>query len=327
MQNLYKTKFPRRSDFELSFDILNMTETMFSQLQQFADHYDPNNDFEIVDLPKLSKKCKPSSFEQISTVDCPQTLLSICALENNAHNNRKSEFHKAGGIWDTCIALFKVLWNCVGEDKIYNHWYMHFSKEYQKLIPDKQSKIFAQCCKETYVQEDRRIQKVKNWYRDSDLDYNHFSTWVNEVDKEVHISCRGTKLSSEDLWHDVEVLLGYSNETYKRLSEYIKLVTTGYRGWLYSISGHSLGASTILELFSRDIHPEFGDVYLYNCPLSPIAPMWTNLVLVDKRFNMYLNLGDPISNSWGSFLTTDNNVFCNETKANPIKSHSIDQWV
>ena len=56
MQNLYKTKFPRRSDFEICFDILNLTESMFSQLQQFAEHFDPNNDFDIADMLPLTKK-------------------------------------------------------------------------------------------------------------------------------------------------------------------------------------------------------------------------------------------------------------------------------
>jgi hypothetical protein len=325
MDNLYKSKFPTRSLFQTCFDILQLTDTMFTQLQDTANHYNPNTDFELDFLPTLQKKCKPSSFEQISTVDSPHTLLGICVLESGAHKNRKSEFHKAGGVFETCSVLFKALWDSVGKTPELNAWYLHFSQD--NAVTDTQgvlSKTFAKLCMQTYLE--KRKTKVDDWARDPDCDTEHCTTWVNEGEREVHITCRGTKLTPDDLWQDFDILMGYQTDISQRLNEYVKKVTNEYKGWLFSISGHSMGAYAVLEMISNNIHREFNEIYLFNCPLSPIAPSKTQIVNADQRIKLYLNLGDPISNCWAIYLDYGRPVCWNPPLHSPYACHKLIQW-
>jgi len=272
-----------------------MSEQMFAQVQDAANHYNPNTDFELNYLPVITEKCKPSSFEQISTIDSPQTLLGICVLENGAHKNRKSEFHKAGGVFDSIRALFKALWDSVGKSPELNAWFTHFNDEHVFTREQKQlSETFARLCKQSYREADR-LTKVRGWVRYPDFDNQYFSFWVNESDREAHIACIGPKLNADDLWNEFDVLLGNHTSIAESLEEYIKAVCDEYRGWLFSISGHSMGAHALLEMISKNIHPEFNDIYLFNCP-----PYGTRIVNPDKRFHMYLKLGEPIGNGWAT---------------------------
>ena len=330
MENLYKKGFPKRSEQEIYFDILRMSQIQFEQFQKTAHHLNPYNDYFFTENIKTPKtKLLPSSLDSISTLDCQSTLTPLIAMESAAHQNNKTDFHRAGGLYDCVCALFRALWSIIGLDDKFNHWFSFFD-----YIPSKQKikpheKIIASLIDETYSEPDRRAGEVGPWRRDPDFDANHFAVWIDEDSRKVQVTVSGPKLTTNDIWSDCELLLSREVVNATTLEAYLDDVTSLYKGWLLEISGHGLGCTTIAELFYNKIKPEFGAIYFFNPPLSPLHnSSQATFVVGDKRFHLFLNPGDPISNLYASLIPDSR---CDVTWASPgdspLKNHSIGQWL
>ena len=332
MHNLYKKAFPKRSEREIYFDVLRMSETMFEQFQKCAHHMNPYNDYFYTDNIKApSTKLLPSSLDSISTLDNQSTLVPLVAMEREAHSNHKNDFHRGGGLYETVCAVFRSLWNVVGTEDQFNHWFNYFNYTAPTHKITSSEKTFARFIDETYSDPDRREEHIGAWTRDDlpAFDTEHYSVWVNEDTRTVHVAICGTKLTSNDIWSDCELLLGRESGAASNLEQYLNDVTDMYKGWLFECSAHSLGCASLSEVFYHKIHPEFLRVYLFNPPLSPLYNVTqAQFVVNDTRFHLFLNTGDPICNLYASVIPDDReNVTWANPGSNPLKNHSIDQWV
>ena len=330
MQNLYKKKFPKRSERDIYFDILRMSETQFEQFQKTAHHLNPYNDYFYTDSIKApTTKLLPSSLDSISTLDNQSTLVPLIAMEREAHTNYKNDFHRGGGLYDTVCSLFTTLWKVIGIEEQFNHWFKYFDYTPPSHNIKATEKIYARFIDETYSEPDMRDDTIGQWIRDSDFDTEHCSTWVNEELHKIHVSVCGSLLTSNDIWSDCELLLGRESGTASILDKYLNDVTGLYKGWLFECSAHSLGSATVIELFYNKIKPEFLRAYLFNPPLSPhYNTTQAKFVVDDDRFYLFLNAGDPISNLYASVIPdTRLNVIWGKPGSSPLKNHTIAQWI
>ena len=330
MQNLYKKSFPQRSERETHFDILRMSDYQFEQFQKTAHHFNPYNDYFYTDLQAPKSKLLPSSLESIATLDNRSTLVPLMAMEKGAHTNSKSDFHRGGGLYDTVVALFKVLWSLVGVEERFNHWFEFFKYQPQSTKITKFEKECARLVAETYMTPaDHRFETVGRWIRIPEFDTEHFSAWVDEENRTVHIAVSGTRLTTNDMWADYALLVGRETGTLDELEQYFTRVTDMYKGYLFECSAHSLGCAKVIELLYHKIKPEISAVFLFNAPLSPLYDKdQVKFVVADNRFRFYLNTADPISNFYTTVIPADReHVTWGVPKTDPLKNHSIEQWV
>jgi len=319
MKNLYKRKIPKRSLHESVIDVLRMNQDQFEQFQKVAGQYQVGNQ-----LPK--NKLLPRSIDSVRTCNSPSELAALIHLEQNAHDDPSKDFHVGGGILETTRSIFSSLWNTIGLGPEFADWFNFFDyKAEENQIDDDR---YAEIIQQSYKDEDERADEVGDWNKDDSLENDDFSVWVDTDDNEVHVALRGTK-TGQDIASDLKILATNVSGNEAEVHAFLKEVQDKYPGYELDVSGHSLGANTLMNVFEDYKDLDYDRVNLFSPGTSPI---W-NLnnakeAVADDKMYFYLNSGDIISNTFVSLIPSDRkNVHWSKPTHNPLSNHGIAQWV
>jgi hypothetical protein len=328
MRNLYKRKLPKRSFHETTIDVLRMSEDMFAQFKGVASHYQGKTVFHE-DFPRRpDRKILPSTFETIGQLESPSELAAMLHLEKRAHEDHDKEYHSGGGLMDATTSIFSGLWNNIGVGNVFNDWFGHFDYESpENRIDDTR---YAKIIKESYKEKDERDDTLGDWSRDKVIGTDEFSVWVDEDDREVHVSLRGTKMNSKDIVADLKILATNQSGNDVEVLDFLRQVEDKYPDYKLDVSAHSLGGNTLMNVFNDHEDLKFQRVNLFNPGTSPLADLsGARKTIENDKFHFYLNSGDMISNTFATVLPSGReNVYWAKPKAfSPIGNHSIGQWI
>lgn len=87
-----------------------------------------------------------------------------------------------------------------------------------------------------------------------------FALWKRDQNKEIIFALRGTPLSinwhSKEIWHDKEIAEGKftQSDRAKRALRTLRAIQRQFPGYTISMTGHSLGGTTVLLLLAQDAH-------------------------------------------------------------------------
>lgn len=326
MKNLYKRRIPKRSVHENVIDVLRMSPKQFEQFQKVASQYQ-GVDVLHESILRPQNKLLPSAIEAVRTVQSPSELAAMIHLEQNAHNDPSKDFHAGGGILETTRSIFSSLWNTIGLGPEFSDWFNFFDyKSPENQIDDKR---FAEIIQESYKTEDERIDEIGDWDRDETLSDDTFTVWVDQDDNEVHVALRGTKANTSDIVSDIKILATNVSGNEKEVHEFLKEVQEKYQGYELDVSGHSLGANTLMNVFEDFKDLDYDRVNLFSPGTSPIWNLdKAKEAVTDDKMYFYLNSGDILSNTFVSLIPSDRkNVHWSKPTHNPLTNHGISQWV
>jgi hypothetical protein len=327
--NLYKKRFPRKSLADTAVDVLRLTPQEFHNVKQTTRHWLGEIDFHD-HLPRHpKKKLLPSSLRAVRDVDSQQTLAGLMHLEHSAHEDRSSDFHMGGGIGETVTSVLSSLWNLVG-------WGPEFNSLFQSLGWTKPAttltdldRQYALLVDETYKSIDKRADTVGSWIRLPRYDSGKISAYLDRETKIVHVGVKGTS-SAADVISDLHILGSNTSGHEAEIREELRHIVNSYgRNFEYDISGHSLGATEVMNILLEDDFAlnKFERVNLYNPGLTPTHALDNaKEFLKQDRVHIFLNSGDILSNTMVSLVGENTNV----SWANPSHSitgnHGLLQW-
>ena len=320
MYNLYKQDLPNRTYQEHSLDVLRLSEEQYKEFQDVARKW--------YDVPPKHTKLLPRSLETIRDSD-KHTLCALMGIEEAHHNDKKSNFHRGGGLVETGRSIFGALWRLTPIGMA-THWVSdHFDISHKPTKMSEQDYMYADIVDESY--DTARDKTLKGQHYVSSLSDEKIAVYVDRENETVNLGIRGTKMNMKDLMSDLNIVAGnksgHEQEIAERLTEIIGNFDTDYR---FSVSAHSLGGLEAMNIFMGDLNPQLervDRVNLFNPGLSPTHNLDTAKAAVnDERFNFYLNSGDIISNGFGSLVNEDTNVHWGKANINPLSNHSLEQW-
>jgi hypothetical protein len=176
-------------------------------------------------------------------------------------------------------------------------------------IPDTESTFYANIAASSYEPEDKREEFLKDnnidLEQDNKLSDNEQAVYVDEKDKKVYVSFRGTTPSTADVVSDTRIVLGTlkRGRRYKKSEELMDDVKDKYKDYDITSSGHSLGAR-----LSHDISIEKGvKSHSFNIGSSPVdlpKGFWKYLKCkitpslcekVKRNNKVHHSVGDPVS--------------------------------
>ena len=319
MKNLYKRKIPKRTVHESVIDVLRMSPEQFAQFKQVASQYNVGKR-----LPR--NKLLPRAIHSVSTCDSTSELAALIHIEESAHEDPNKNFHSGGGILETTRSVFSTLWNTIGLGPEFSDWFNFFdySAPENKIDDDR----YAEIIQESYKDENDRLSEIGDWNKDDSLENDNFSVWVDEDDNEVHVALRGTSDAS-DIVSDLKILATNVSGNETEVHDFLKDVQEKFPGYELDVSGHSLGANTLMNVFEDYKDLKYDRVNLFSPGTSPL---W-NLdnakeAVADSKMYFYLNSGDMISNTFVSLIPSGRkNVHWSKPTHNPLANHGIAQWV
>ena len=327
-RNLYKRGFPQKNVHETTLDVLRMDEMMQKQFKAVAKHFLGEHVFHE-SLPRYpDKQLLKSSLEKVRDND-PSVLAALMAVEHHAHNDRKTDFNRGGGLWETGSSIFNGLWNLVGYGPELNSLYDFMGWSSQENHVTDIDRQYAKTVRQSYKNPDERAADIDGWRRVVDLDTDKFSTWLDN--ESVHVALKGTN-TLDDIWDDVSIIGTNRSKSEAEIREYLEKVAETYPDYELDVSGHSLGSNQLFNIFSEadPTLDRYSRVNLYNPGMTPTHNL-DNAKLVandPERFYLYLNTGDMISNTFVSLLPSEReNVYCSNPHHSPIYNHGIAQWI
>ena len=331
MKNLYRKKRPTRDFHHHVLDVLRMNEQQFAQFQGVADHFLGNQVFHE-HLPRYPpQKILPSSFQHIVDVDSPSTLAAMMHMEQIAHNDHSIESHMGGGLVEAGRSLFDGLWNLIGFGPELSGWFGFYDYNAPENKPTLEDNKYAAIVQQAYKPIDQRVDSLfgGDWVRDTAMDDDQFSVWVDDSDKQVHVALRGTKLNYADLASDLNIVLSNASGNVPEIRAFLEKVVEKYGDdFVLDVSGHSLGGNELMELFEGDDLEGFDRVNLFNPGVTPTHNLDSAKdAVADERVHFYLNSGDLISNAFVSMIPSerDNVVWVKPTHS-PMTNHGVSQW-
>jgi len=326
MDNLYKRKFPKRSKHETVVDILRLNESQFKQFQDVAGQY-MGGALLHKKIRRPRKKLLPSSLHTIHNVDSPQTLAALIGIQQSAHNDINKDFHEGGGLLEATSSIFNSLWNTIGLGPEFQDWFNFFDYDSPENKISSDDMDYARIVDQSYKEVSERSDIIDDWVRDKEFDTDRFSVWVDEDDKEVHVSLRGTKKNVSDIVSDLHILWDNTSGKAHEVKDFIEQVVDKYPEYKIDAAAHSLGGNQLLDVAINN--PDIGvDTYhLFNPGLNPSWGLDEAKDAVnDERFKFYLNSGDIISNGFVPLLNDETNVTWSKPGHSPLSNHGIGQW-
>ena len=326
MENLYRKKFPKRNFHQSVVDLLRLSPEQFDQFQQLADQFQGNGVLhEKIKRPK--NKILPKTWETLANVDSASTLAAMIHMERGAHNDPDSHFHEGGGLWEGGYSLFNGLWNGIGLGPEFQNWFGSFDYDASENKPTKLDNQYAHILQQSYKPIDERDEQVGDWVRDDSLDTDKYSVWVDDGDHEVHVSIRGTKLNTSDLFADLHVIYNNTSGNVEELTTFLEKVVEKYGDYTLDASAHSLGGSELLEYGVNNPDAGFDRYNLFNPGQNPMWGLDNAQQAIDSdKFNWYLNSGDVLSNTFASLVNDGTHVTWAKPSHSPLNNHGVAQW-
>lgn len=307
--------------------MLRISPDQFTQFQQLANQFNGKGVLhEKIKLPK--NKILPDTWTTLGNVDSPSTLAALIHMERSAHNDPKSHFHEGGGLWEGASSIFNSLWNTVGWGPEFQSWFGSFDYDASQNKPTKLDNQYAQILQQSYKAIDERDEQVGEWIRDDLLDTDKYSVWVDEGDKEVHVSIRGTKLNMDDIVSDIHVIFNNTSGNADELVTFLEKVADKYGDYALDASAHSLGGSELLEAGVQNPDLGFDRYNLFNPGHNPLWGLGNAQQAIDNdKFYWYLNSGDILSNTFASMVDDNTHVTWSKPGHSPLDNHGVQQWV
>ena len=148
---------------------------------------------------------------------------------------------------------------------------------------------------------------LKNFIKDNRLSTSNYGVYVDDKNKQVVLSIRGTDLmqSLKDLYYDYKIIVGQETVTsyYKNAYKLLKKIIKKYKNYKITLTGSSLGGRIIINLLDSKLGDNISGVYSFNpatlqhqiyksneCDLS--KPKWCEN---RKKLKIFLVNGDKIS--------------------------------
>ena len=324
MRNLYKKKIPKRTFHETVLDVLRLSPQQFQQYKNVAKQYAGQH--VVHPTIKPDRKILPSTLQRIQEFDYPSEVAAHLHLEDLAHKNHSVEFHQGGGLLDATSSIFNSLWNTIGLGSEFSKWFGHF--DYDSPENQVDDKRYPKIIQEAYQPVDERDNTLGDWTRDTELDNDEFSVWVDENDREVHVALRGTKLNTADLLSDLRIVATNKGGNNEKTVTFLQSVEDKYPDYKLDVSGHSLGGNTLIEVFNNN-DLNYDRVNLFNPGTSPLADLTEQKKAAENdKYHFYLNSGDILSNTFASVLpSARDNVYWSRAKHSPLENHGVQQWV
>lgn len=166
---------------------------------------------------------------------------------------------------------------------------------------------------------------------DRNLTNKHMSVWVNEDEKEVVTSFRGTNVKdAEDLATDAHIAVGLENmsQRFRRSEREFKTVLDHYDGFNHVLASHSLGA-TLNTRMAHVYRDQVTDVHNYN-PGSSVSAVLSGLKnkitgTDNSHIHTYHVAYDPISMLAAG--DTSHDVHIIDPLRGSVNAHSLDQFL
>ena len=193
-------------------------------------------------------------------------------------------------------------------------------------------KVMAKMTASSYLKH-KSPDNINGYTLNRDYGQANSSVFVNNVNKEVVLSIRGTVLTNpEDIYNDIFLFYGKLKQTtrYKELEDRVNKILNEYKEYKITVVGHSLGGS--LSLLLLQSNPKiFHEVHIFNPGVSTrsLIKYWSsnifnpNIKLILRKLHVHTVFGDVISFLslfLGGNLTT---IFDNET----LNFHTISNFL
>jgi hypothetical protein len=107
------------------------------------------------------------------------------------------------------------------------------------------------------------------------------------------------------------------------------IVTKYGNNYGYTVSGHSLGGTEVMNVFLEDEYllNKITRVNLFTPGLTPTHALQNaKAALKDDRVHLYLNSGDLLSNAMVSLVHEDNHVVWGKPTHSFSHNHGLTQW-
>ena len=326
MENLYKKRFPKRTFHQHVVDLLRLSPKQFEQFQTLAKQH-LGTGLLHKDIPRPQQKILPSTWKTISEVDSPNTLAALIHAERGAHDDYTSQFHEGGGLWEGTSSLFHGLWNTIGLGPEFQSWFGSFDYDAPENRPTSLDNLYGSVLSETYSKPSERKDYIGSWHRDTSLDTDKFSVYVDDETHEIHVGIRGTKANMSDILDDIHVLYNNTSGSVDELVEYMERVVAKYPDWTLDASAHSLGGTDLIEAGVQNPDLGFDRYNVFNPGQNPFWGLNNAQSAVDSdKYHFYLNSGDMLSNGFASMVSDDTNVTWSKPKHSPLYNHGISQW-
>jgi len=329
--NLYKKPFPKRTFDESVIDVLRLSEAQWAQYQNVARHYLGERHFHD-QIPKLPPgKLLRSSLETIRDVDSKNTLAGLLHVEHAAHIDPNINFHKGGGLWETSRSIFSGLWSLIGFGPEFDRMYesLPFVKPKNRETP--YDRYLAKIVDESYQPIDKRNGKVGHWIRLPEFDTRKFSVWEDPQEKRIHVALKGTTAHQADIWSDIHILANNKSGHEGEIKQYLQDVVTKLGDtYTYDASGHSLGGTELINVFTQDdaLLDKYDRVSVFTPGITPTHSLGNvKEALGEDKFHFFLNTGDILSNAVVSLVTHDSNVAYGDPTHSIGHNHGLDQFI
>lgn len=328
--NLYKRRFPTRSFDEHVIDVLRLSPAEYANVQAVAGHWLGAHFHDSIPVHPPSKLL-PSSLRTIRDTD-QQTLAALMHVEKSAHEDHRANYHMGGGLWETGRSILSTLWGATLGPTV-NSLFEKIGFKKKPTPLSNQERKYADLVGQAYQDKSSRANSLAMMgTRQAQYDTEKFTVFEDERNKRVHIGVRGTLMNLKDLGSDLHILAGNTSGHEKELAQELKDVLANYsdEGWIFDVSGHSLGATELMNIFQNTDDPllkRVDRVNLYNPGLTPTHNLDTPKAAVnDPRFHFYLNDADLLSNTMVSLIHSSTPVKWGKTGHNPLSNHGLGQW-
>ena len=326
MENLYRKRIPKRSTHQRVVDLLRLSPDKFQQFQGLAKQYLGESVLHA-NIRKPKNKIKKSTWRTIRDVDSPSTLAALIHMEQSAHDDPDNEFHTGGGLLEGASSLFNGLWYSVGLGPEFQNWFGSFDYDAPENKPTKLDNHYAEIVQQSYKPITDRVDEIGDWDRDTSLDTDRYSTWVDDIDQAVHVAIRGTKANMSDIISDFHIIANNTSGNVDELTEYLEKVKDKYSEYELDASAHSLGSSELLEAGVNNPDLGFDRYNLFNPGQNPLWGLNNAQSAMDNdKFHWYLNSGDVLSNTFTSLLNDGTQVTWAKPGHSPLANHGLAQW-
>jgi len=328
-RNLYKRKRPTRSNQDTIRDVLRLSPAQFKQFKGLSNHYLGKSTFHP-DIPKQPKaKLLRGSLQTISDAHNTSILATLMSHELAAHNDPDLDFNKGGGLVETASSIFNGLWNTIGLGPEFADWFDFFDYKSADNSMSERDKIVATMIQETYKTEGERTEELGEFTLDKGMSNDEFGVWVDENDREVEITLRGTKMNVSDILSDLSIVFTNEAGHDEEIVDFLDNVIEKFGDYEMNVSAHSLGGNEIMSVLEDNDFDEINNVRLFNPGLTPTHNLSAAKDAVQNdKVHFFLNSGDMISNTFQSLLPSDReNVHWSKATHNPLTNHGMSQWV
>jgi hypothetical protein len=261
-------------------------------------------------------KIKQSSYQTLLDTRYPIELIPKIIAEHQLHQQRGNDEHKGGGLHEALGVVTDAISNDNGD------FDLGPDEGHRELSAEERE--YANITDLAYKDHNKSYE---DWERLPDYNSRYGSFWKNTDDNRVVLAVRGTK-NLRDMWQNTKILAGSENVSDQGLYDSIEKFTKDFPNQRWDAAAHSLGAEILMNGIEKyNFDPE--EVLLFNPGASPFQSReHIKRHIENSHVKMFLNKGDPLSNTYAQLLDHEDLARVVFSPSNPgrLKVHSMGQW-